>query len=66
MYTACSLSASAHGCVVRRQEVFLAALFAAYFEGDVTRLAEGQHKIPEYTKFYPFSVSLTEPRLPRR
>ena len=42
----------------RRQETFLAVLFPAYFDNDVSRLAGGQQKVPGHIKFYPFGVSM--------
>ena len=35
----------------------LGALLDAYFNGEVSKIAQGQQKIPEGAKFYPFSVS---------
>ncbi|KAI1791817.1 ARM repeat-containing protein [Ganoderma leucocontextum] len=45
-----SLSAS-------RQEAFVKAVFAAYLEGDVSRLVDGVQKIPAGKKFSPFDAS---------
>ncbi|KAH8075854.1 ARM repeat-containing protein [Cristinia sonorae] len=38
-----------------RQETFVASLFAAYFSEDVKRISDGQPKLPEDTKFTPFT-----------
>ncbi|KAI0940934.1 hypothetical protein AcV7_003173 [Taiwanofungus camphoratus] len=44
---------------VQRQEKFAAVLFAAYLNGTIKELAEGQQKLPSDTKFYPFDPSAT-------
>ena len=40
----------------RRQETFIKALFAAYFDGDVLGLVDGVQKIPADKRFKPFDV----------
>lgn len=42
---------------IRKQEVFASSLFAAFFDGEAKRIADGQPKLPEDKSFAPFSVS---------
>ncbi|KAI0686671.1 ARM repeat-containing protein [Cytidiella melzeri] len=44
---------------IGKQETFVKALFDAYLTGVPTRIAEGQHKLPEDKQFAPFSPDAT-------
>ncbi|KAJ3862033.1 ARM repeat-containing protein [Lentinula novae-zelandiae] len=39
----------------QRQDTFIQALFAAYIDGDINRIAEGYHKLPTTSSFSPLN-----------
>ncbi|KAJ4492562.1 ARM repeat-containing protein [Lentinula edodes] len=41
----------------QRQDTFIRALFAAYIDGDINRIAEGYHKLPTTSSFSPLHDS---------
>ncbi|KAF8825853.1 hypothetical protein HHX47_DHR6000662 [Lentinula edodes] len=41
----------------QRQDSFIQALFAAYIDGDINRIAEGYHRLPTTNSFSPLNIS---------